>query len=443
MRRLATTLIPLLLALPATAQTPVQTWTAQFNSPANHQDEPLRVALGVGGLFVAGRSYSSTTGDDFTLLRYSPRGDLAWAAQYDGLGHGPDQVSDLLPDGQGGAWISGYSHNGAIWQAAVLHFDRSGSLRWTALIPTPGAIDYRLGPRLARCPDGGLRMAVTSDGNFLVAAWDAAGAPLWTRELDIVAGQYDGVTGIGADSAGNTVVVGPVGSGFGGYQTVMLDPAGDVVWSDNEFGSFGNTLGPAFIAIDSNDEIVVTGVPESTCGLHHTSTWRLSPDGTRLWTRSFPPKACDTALAAGMTLDDNGNAVVLCQSMISGESGSFNFCTLKYDSDGNQLWQKTLAGSGVDLPSAVAADRAGNIYITGAKGSNNNTYDTLVASYAPDGATRWTKVFSSGATNDIPAGIAVGQKGEVYFSEMAYFQGTNDDILTVKLQQPPSFAPKR
>lgn len=433
MRRALSAFTHCLLALPAFAQAPAQLWTATYNGPANHQDQPYRVALAGGGLLVAGRSYSTTTWDDIVLLRYSPRGDLLWRAQFDGAAHAGERPSDLLPDGRGGAFVCGYSQTGATWEARVLRYDRDGELVWTDAVATPGVISVDWGPQLARTPDGGLRMAATSDGNMLVAAWDEAGARLWTRAIDVLPGELDFATDLAVDSAGDAVVVGPVGTGFGGTETVKLDAAGNVLWADNEFGSFGSTLGPAWVRIDANDEIVVTGVPESSCGLHHMSTWRLAPDGTRLWTRSFPAGACDTAIPVGTALDADGNTVVLCQSMISSESGSFNFCTVKYDAAGNQLWQQSVLRSGVDLPSAVEVDRAGNVYITGAAAGAGNSYDTFVASYTPAGSVRWTKVFNSGDTNDSPADIVVSPRGEVYFSEMAYHNGTNDDIVTVKL----------
>jgi outer membrane protein assembly factor BamB len=283
-------------------------------------------------------------------------------------------------------------------------------------------------------------MAATSNGNFLVAAFDADGNELWTRELDIT-GEEDWVTGVAADSAGNTLVVGPVGSGFGGFETVMLDISGDLVWTDNEFGEFGSTLGRAIVAIDADDEIVVSAVPESTCGLFQVRTWRLTPEGLRLWTRSFPESPCDSADLADMELDRDGNAVVLSQSLVLSEGGWHNFTTIKYDADGNELWRRTLANEGVDIPTALDIDRAGNAYITGAAGLANNTYDGMAASYSPAGSLRWTKFFASGAPNDRPADIVAGQRGEVYVTGMGFFQPTNDDIVTIKLQQSLPAAP--
>jgi len=432
-------LTALFLTSSALAQAPHAAWERQYNGPANHQDEPTRLAVGVGGLFVGGRSYSQATADDFSLLKYSPRGELVWSRHYDGPGHGGERVSDVLLDGEGGAYICGYSHSGSGWQAALLHYSAAGDLLWVRTVPTPGLILLDFGPRLARTPAGGLRMAMTSDANFLVAAFDGAGNQLWTREMDI--DDEDFLTGLAVDAEGNTVVAGPVGSGFGGFETVMLDPVGNVLWSDSEFGEFGSTLGGAIVAIDADGEVVVSAVPESNCGVFQVRTWRLSPDGVRLWTRAFPEGRCDSADLADMQLDRDGNAVVLCESAINADGGWYNFTTLKYDADGNEVWRRTVPSAGVDIPTALDIDRAGNIYVTGAADLNDdNTFDALAASYSPDGALRWTKVLDKGAINDRPADIVVGQRGEVYLSGMSFFQATNDDIVTVKLQQASQLA---
>lgn len=429
-------LASLLLAAAVSEPAPTLAWRARYDGPGHRQDAPVQMARGPGGVFVLGTSFSPTTNDDFTLLKYTPQGVLVWARQYDGPAHSADRASALLPDGEGGAFVCGHGWGGSSWQVALVHYDAAGNLLWARTLASPPVIDLERGPRLARTVEGELRLGWTSGGNFLVAAFDGLGVPLWRREIDVVPGAEDFLTGLAVDSAGSTLVTGPVGGGFGGYSTVKLDRDGNLRWTDTELGDFGSTLGPAFVAIDEGDEVVLCGVPESSCGLLQTRTWRLAPDGMRRWTRSFPPASCDSAQAVDMALDAEGSALVLCRSTFRGTEDGSSISTLKYDRAGNEVWQRLISNPGEDLPAALDVDRMGNVYLAGVVGTDVHTLDGMAASYASDGSLRWIQSLRDEAPMHRPADIAVGLHGELYLSAATFFPSTQDDIMTLKLQQP-------
>lgn len=422
------------LASPCLAQTPTQEWIAQYNGPANHQDAPTRMALGKGGLFIAGRSYEGSTRDDITLLRYTRDGDLVWARHYDGPTSGSEIASDLLLDGEGGAFVCAHSSAGGIWEVALLHYDRDGTLDWEERFPLTGSTFRDFDPRLALVPDGSLRIGYTTNSNFAVRAYAADRHLLWTREIDILPGEMDVLSSIAVDDLGNTAIVGAPGFGSNGFQTVMLDGDGNTLWSDNEFGSFGAVLGPGFVRFDANGDVVVAATSESTCGLHQTRVWRLSPTGDRLWTRIFSDEPCDLGIAEDMELDSEGNAVVLCQALLRNGQNSYNFLTIKYDPMGNELWRQTHSLPFVDIPTALAIDHRDNVYITGSNSGGATGYDSVTACYSPAGALRWSTIFDSGATDDRPADIVVDNRGNVYTTQTAFLPPNNNDILTIKLR---------
>lgn len=423
-----TAIASLLLAAAASAQTPSPTWVVHYDGPSGHHDEPVRIAPVKGGVLVAGRSYSPATLEDFTLLKYSSKGELLWAAQFDGPESAADLASDMLPAADGGAFVCGYSDAGGGWHAVLVRYDARGTLLWQRFVPA--GVFTASGPRLAQTPDGALRMGFTSNGAFLVASFEADGTPGWIGQMDPFPGEEDTLTGIAVDSAGNTVVTGPAGSGLGGFVTAKLAPDGTVLWAENEFSDFGSSLGGSFVAIDANDEIVVSAVAESLCGLFQARTWRLAPDGSRMWTLAFPESPCDSAEVVDMALDADGNAVVLCQSLLGFSGGAIGFATLKYDPDGNEVWRNVLDHGGADIPSALDIDPAGNIHITGAAGFSDSSSRGFAGSYAPDGALRWTMLFDGVQS---PADVVAGSRGEVYLTGAGY--GQSADIVTVKIQE--------
>lgn len=422
------------LSAPALAQGPGVAWTAEYNSPFDHQDEPRRLALGVGGLFVGGRSYEVGNGDNMTLLRYAADGTLVWARHYDGPAHGGEQVSSVVPDGEGGAYVCGYSSD-TRWNVALLHYDKLGELGWVERVPVTGSLSSDFEPRLALAPDGSLRLGYTTNENFAVRAYAPGGELLWSTEVDTGGGRLDLLSSIAVDQAGNTAIAGATDFASGGFESAMLDADGNLLWMDNEFGEFGATLGPAFVAFDATGDVVVSGTTEGFCGVHHIHTWRVSPTGERLWTQIFPPgQPCDLAAAVGMAVDADGNTLVLGQSLQQGVPGSYNVTVLKYDDAGEPLWAHTIELPGVDIPFALDLDPAGNVYIADSTARSGSEYDAVIASLSPAGNERWLVSYDSGATNDRPEDLAVTARGEVYFSEMGYLPPNNDDIVTVKLR---------
>ncbi|MEG4092956.1 SBBP repeat-containing protein [Microcoleus sp. Pol12B4] len=94
----------------------------------------------------------------------------------------------------------------------------------------------------------------------------------------------------------------------------------------------------------------------------------------------------------------------------------------------NFEWFKQFGTPGLDSLRVTAFDRAGNIYLTGTIGralqpgesesDDYYTYDTWVAKYDSNGNQLWLKQFSSTnkVTDDIPSDIAVDSAGNVYLT---------------------------
>ena len=66
-----------------------------------------------------------------------------------------------------------------------------------------------------------------------------------------------------------------------------------------------------------------------------------------------------------LALDAAGNVYVTGSCF--GADGTYDYATIKYDSNGNELWVARYngPGNGDDLASALAVDAMGNVYVTG------------------------------------------------------------------------------
>lgn len=115
-----------------------------------------------------------------------------------------------------------------------------------------------------------------------------------------------------------------------------------------------------------------------------------------------------------------------------------DFFLAKVSKDGRFLWVQSLGGSLVDRGYGVAADSAGNAYVTGHfqsvdakwKGGalpNQGDYDVFVAKYSPEGEPLWIRT-AGGKGYDYGHGIAIDGAGDVVVTGAvageAYFDGT-------------------
>jgi uncharacterized delta-60 repeat protein len=170
----------------------------------------------------------------------------------------------------------------------------------------------------------------------------------------------------------------------------------------------------------------------------HTASAQLSLE----WARRFNGvgDAPDERFA-GMKTDQAGNVIVAGSTYV-GEinvSGDFDFVTVKYDSNGNQLWSVPFDGGFDDMAKAVAVDAAGNVYVTGESFtapmfSDGVTTDVVTIKYDPNGNELWVRrhvslVFAS------PRAMAVDRVGNVIVVGEDYgflCSGFQLDVLVLK-----------
>nr|MBA3727320.1 SBBP repeat-containing protein [Armatimonadota bacterium] len=78
-------------------------------------------------------------------------------------------------------------------------------------------------------------------------------------------------------------------------------------------------------------------------------------------------------VATKLAVDAAGNVYVTGYSV--GVGSSADYATIRYDSNGNQLWVSRYNGSGnaPDVAKALAVDAAGNVYVTGYSGGDYAT----------------------------------------------------------------------
>ena len=115
----------------------------------------------------------------------------------------------------------------------------------------------------------------------------------------------------------------------------------------------------------------------------------------------------------------------------SGEGGSDIFIA-KCNSSGNLLWQRTLGGTGTDRFNDSVCDSSGNFYVVGESNSiPSNNYNIFIKKYDSNGNDVWDKVLKplSGSPNLYANSIALDQQNNIYIAGYSDFDTTNNILL--------------
>ncbi|MBI3620738.1 MAG: SBBP repeat-containing protein [Nitrospirae bacterium] len=254
----------------------------------------------------------------------------------------------------------------------------------------------------------------TSSDDFSTVKYDANGNQLWVARYHY---GFDRPTGLAVDAAGNVVVT---GSSSGSFATVKYDSAGNQLWV-KRYGFAYNPSDdqPTALALDAAGNIYVTGFVcvwgspgyERGCEDHDYATIKYAPDGTQLWLRFYDQgsdlRPYDTDKAVAMVVDGSGNVYVTGTSRSS--ATTVEAATIKYDTNGNELWVKREPAAGAGW---LAVDGAGRLHLSDSR-YNGVDFDLTVIKYDVDGTKLWERTYDNGY-EDTAREIAVDATGNVY-----------------------------
>jgi len=166
------------------------------------------------------------------------------------------------------------------------------------------------------------------------------------------------------------------------------------------------------------------------------ATIKYDSSGDQLWVARYagpsgsPYSAYD--LANAITVDASGSVYVTGYS--DGGATSYDYVTIKYNSDGTEQWKARYNGLGdkYDYANAIVVDEFGCVYVTGYSENLWSRQDYATVKYDSDGGRLWVAIYNGGANhNDRACSIAVDLSGNVYVTGYSHDSGTSLDYATV------------
>jgi len=155
-----------------------------------------------------------------------------------------------------------------------------------------------------------------------------------------------------------------------------------------------------------------------------------------IWVRRYAGTGSSEDIPSVIAMDSTGKIYVTGESYGQGNAG-FDFVTIQYDPQGDSLWVRRWdgPGNGDDHPQAVALDRAGNVYVTGWTGEGGIYYNYETIKYRPNGDTVWSRSYDGpSGSDDYGRALVLDRQGSPVVTGWSYVIGSNSsfDIVTLK-----------
>jgi uncharacterized delta-60 repeat protein len=419
-------------------------WVARYNGPGDDQDGAWALTVDAdGNIYVTGQSYGSGTYSDYATVKYDPNGDTVWVARYNSPWNSGDIANAVAVDAAGNVYVTGDSYvSTGYTDYATVKYDPDGNQLWVARYD--GTAEYFDRATALAVDDSGNVYVTGSTGidsyryDYATIKYGPNGDTLWLR---LYGGSgYDWARALAVDDSGNVYVTGEykVGSYYD-YATIKYDSNGDTLWVRRYNGPGGYNDRASALAMDDSGNVYVTGGSTGSGLTYDYGTIKYDPNGDTAWVRHYDGPARGYDEASALALDGSGNVYVTGYS--EGSGTDFDYATIKYDSDGNELWVARYNGpqDWWDQANALAVDDFGNVYVTGT--SWNDEYqessDYATVKYNANGDSVWAIRYTGplGYYNDA-ADLALDDLRNVYVTGMSGDINWNFDYTTIKYSQP-------
>lgn len=226
------------------------------------------------------------------------------------------------------------------------------------------------------------------------------------------------------DNAGNIYVTGVTYAGStNDFCTVKYNSAGAQQWSVTYNGTDNLGDQASSIAVDNQGNVYVTGTANidygNTVWTGDYCTIKYNSSGQQLWVKIYSGNSNGRDIPFKVAVDGSGNVVVTGQSYIDAQRND-DIVTIKYAPDGTQMWLVYHDGTGTtpeqDSGRDMVLDAQGNIYIFGHSTRLITWYDLFLVKYDPSGAVQFTRDYSGPINNttEYGAAITLDNSGNIY-----------------------------
>jgi hypothetical protein len=411
----------------------IEQWCSVFEGSGPGADAWTDITIAADGVvYVTGSSAGALGGLDLVTMKYDGDGMEQWAAYYNGPVNGEDGATSIATDSDGNVYVTGYSEgSGSGLDYVTLKYDRSGNQIWTARYDGLAGGEDRANA-MAVAGDGSVFITGCSAGigtglDYATVGYTPEGIEQWVTRYDGPGNAYDEARALALDDSGNVIVTGSsTGSWvYEDYGTVKYDSQGEELWAARYDGP-GNWYDAAqAVLVDAAENIYVAGYSYAPFQDYDYATVKYNSSGTQLWIQRYnaPWNGDDRAYA--MAGDDDANIYVT--GYTSSYFFSHDYTTIKYDSDGTNLWQGVYSGpgEGEDGAVAIALDGIDGVHVAGNSQGEALDYDFATVKYSQNPPDLFFTLTANGPT------ILPASGGIIYYTIDGGNAGTYYEVADI------------
>ena len=396
-----------------------------------------------GNVYVTGYSWGKNSSSDYATIKYSATGKELWVARYNGPVDGEDWALDIALGNSGNIYVTGWSlGEGGKPDYATVKYDTSGEQLWASRYngvvngydePSALAVDY-----LENIYVTGWSQGNRTDEDFATIKYDKDGKHLWVARYNGAANGEDKANAVALDGWANVYVAGwSQESGiYTDCTTIKYDNAGNRIWVSSYDGPPGGEDKAQDIAVDTWGNVYVTGWSEGNGTGEDYATIKYDANGKQLWVARYDGPASGDDRASAMFVDSLANVYITGSSQ--GNGTGEDYATVKYDTNGNEVWVARYDGPvhDEDIARAIDIDVWGNSYVTGWSRGNRVRYDYATVKYDVEGKCIWASRYDGPARgHDKSYAIAVDAEDNIYVTGRSSGEETYYDYTTIKYIQ--------
>lgn len=283
------------------------------------------------------------------------------------------------------------------------------------------------------CYIAGRTVGSGNNSNMCLLKYNASGVLQWDAIYNGPQNNFDEPTDLFIDNNGNLYLTGITYVAAGNYDLVTLkyNSNGAQQWAQ----VWGNSLREESggIYTDNSGNVYICGYTEVTNGQNYNYvTIKYNSSGVLQWAKQYNNPINSSDYAYFITGD--GTNVYVTGTSVAQGSGTDLF-TIKYNSNGDSLWTARYSGTNSinEIPAGIAADNSGNVYVTCRTQGTNSGTDYMTLKYNANGVEQWQSRYTSpGNSQDIPEGLAIDNAGNVYVTGRTRINSSYNDFGTVK-----------
>jgi len=400
-----------------------QEWFSRYGGTGI--DSPTSIITdSVGNVYITGSDFISPN-KNIVTMKYSTSGQQIWIARYTGNELGYNGASSIKLDSKNNIIVTGVSEgNGSGGDIVTIKYSVSGEQIWVQRYTSLGNNEDFTATIGIDSLDN-VFVAGQSDYRYITIKYDSSGTQKWIKPY------YEGlIHALTVDKSGNIIITGD-GSGASSRDviTIKYNSIGNQIWVANFNSSFNQNDYALAMGIDSQENVYVCGGSQGDLYYDDYLIVKYNSSGVEQWNRRFNGSDNFLDQARKLVIDKSDNVYITGYSTFLGTG--YDFTTIKYDLNGNQLWIARYNNGSNDMAEDMAIDEYGNIYVTGISDGNGTSYDYATVKYDSSGNQLWvTRYNYSGEFSDIALALAVDNNGSVFVTGQS-----NRDFLTIKYSQ--------